>query len=60
MFKFLGVALALYAIHAVRSGEVYAKSRMSGRVVSRQESPEYFWVIIAIYTGLAVALLFVF
>ena len=60
MFKVLGVLVALYTIYAVIRGDVYAKSGPGGRVVSRQESPEYFWVVIAIYAGLSVALFFFF
>lgn len=60
MFKALGVLVALYSLYATMSGEVYARSGMSGRTISRQHSPRYFWVIIAIYAGLSVALMVVF
>lgn len=60
MFKALGILVALYTVHAAIKGEVYAKSGAWGRTVSRADSPEYFWVVIAIYAGLALALMFVF
>jgi hypothetical protein len=60
MFKALGILLSLYTAYAAAKGEVYAKSGPGGRVVSRQDSPRYFWAVIAIYAGLSVALLTVF
>jgi hypothetical protein len=60
VFKGLGLLVAFYAIFAAFSGEVYAKAGAAGRTVSRSDSPEYFWVVIAIYAALSVALLVVF
>ena len=60
MFKALGVLVGAYALYAAVKGEVYAKSGPWGRTVSREDSPEYFWVIIAIYAGLGVALMTIF
>ena len=60
LFKALGILVALYTIYAVRRGEVYAKSGVRGRTVSRDDSPGYFWVVIMIYAGLSVALVTVF
>jgi len=60
VFQALGVLVALYTAYAALSGEVYTKSGPGGRVVSRAESPEYFWVVIAVYAALGVALLTVF
>lgn len=60
MFKFLGVMLAIYVIYALKAGEVFAKSGASGHMVSRDESPTYFWGVIVIYAGLSIALLTVF
>jgi uncharacterized BrkB/YihY/UPF0761 family membrane protein len=60
MFKFLGVLVALYTIFAVVRGEVYAKSRAWGRSVQRSHEPRYFWVVVSIYSLLALALIFVF
>jgi hypothetical protein len=60
MFKVLGLMVGVYTLYAAVTGEVYAKSGAWGRTVSRAESPEYFWVVIAIYAGLALALATVF
>jgi len=60
MFKALGLIVGLYALYAAVAGEVYAKNGAWGRTVSRSESPEYFWIVIAIYAGLALALVTVF
>ena len=60
MFKALGALVGAYALYAAIKGEVYAKSGPWGRTVSRHDSPEYFWVVIAIYVGLSVALMTVF
>lgn len=51
---------AVYDLRDQARGEVYAKSGVRGRVVSRADSPEYFWVVIVIYAGLSVALITVF
>lgn len=60
MFKALGLLVALYTLYAVVKGEVYAKSGGWGKTVSRAEAPEYFWVVIAIYAALALALATIF
>ena len=56
MFKALGVLVGAYAVYAAVKGEVYAKSGPWGRTVSREDSPEYFWVVVTIYAGLGLAL----
>lgn len=60
MFKAIGVLVLLYCASAISQGEVYVKSGLGGRSVSRAESPEYFWVCVSIYIALALALLLVF
>lgn len=60
MFKVLGVMVILYALYAAYTGNVYAKSGVAGRTVKKDESPEYFWIVIVIYFGLGIALLTVF
>lgn len=60
MFKALGVLVALYTVHAIREGEVYAKSGIRGRRVSRDDAPTYFWAVIVTYAVLALALMTVF
>jgi hypothetical protein len=60
MFKAIGVVVALYTLYAAASGRVYAKSGPGGRMVSRRETPVYFWTVVAIYAGLSVALIAIF
>lgn len=60
MFKLLGILVLIYVVYAIASGRVFAKSGVSGRSVSREEEPQYFWVVVVIYAALGVALLTVF
>jgi len=60
LFKGLGVLLAIYTLFAIRQGEVFAKSGVWGKTISRRDSPRYFWVVIAIYLLLTLALLTIF
>lgn len=60
MFKAIGLLVAIYAVYSIVTGRVYAKSGVGGRVVSRQESPEYFWCVVVIYAGLSAALIWLF
>jgi hypothetical protein len=60
VFKAIGLLLAAYTLFAVLRGEVVAKSGPWGRVIQREHTPKSFWTVIAIYTGLAAALLTVF
>jgi len=60
MFKTLGIPAALYTLYAAFTGTVFTKSGPRGRMVSRKDSPEYFWVVIVIYLGLSIALMTVF
>jgi hypothetical protein len=62
VFKALGLVVAAYTLWAAVDGKVYAKQSglRGGRHVHKTEEPRYFWVVIAIYAGLSVALLTVF
>lgn len=60
MFKLLGLLVIAYALQAAYKGRVYAKAGPGGRHVDREESPEYFWMVIVCYLGLGVALLTIF
>ena len=60
LFKGLGVLLAIYTIYAICAGEVFAKSAAWGKTISRTDSPRYFWVVIAIYALLSLALMTIF
>lgn len=58
--KVLGGVVGLYTLFAAIKGEVYAKSGVSGRLVSKADSPGYFWVVIGIYAALTIALVTIF
>lgn len=60
MFAVIGIGVLMYTGYAVWRGEVFAKASWYGRVVSRVQSPEYFWTVIVIYAVLGIALLTVF
>lgn len=62
MFKLLGILVGCYTLWAAFDGKVYAKSGglRGPRMIVRESEPRYFWVVIAIYGGLSVALLTVF
>lgn len=60
IFKILGAMVGFYTCYAAVKGEVYAKSGILGRTVSRAASPTYFWTVIVIYAGLSVALIIIF
>jgi hypothetical protein len=60
MFKVLGVPLVLYVCYSVVAGRVLAKAGVRMREVHRDASPRYFWVVIAIYAGLSIALVTIF
>lgn len=60
MFKLLGILVGLYTVYAIAAGSVYAKAGPGGGLVSRQASPDYFWIVIAVYAGLSLALLVYF
>jgi hypothetical protein len=57
MFDLLGALLGLYVVYAIANGAVHAKRGPWGETVSRTQSPEYFWTVIAIYAALSVALI---
>ena len=56
LFDLLGVLLALYIAYSVYRGHVYGKSGAWGRTIVRDESPQEFWLLIAIYAALSVLL----
>ncbi|MGN6848047.1 MAG: hypothetical protein ACTHJK_01000 [Sphingomicrobium sp.] len=60
MFRIIGLLVGLYALFAMLRGEVIAKSGVWGRTISRRDEPANFWMTVAIYGGLAVALETVF
>jgi hypothetical protein len=60
MFKLFGGLVGLYTLAATLQGEVYAKSGVWGRTISKAREPRYFWAVIAIYAALSIALLTIF
>lgn len=62
MFKALGLIVAAYTLWAAFDGKVYAKAAglAGGRYIVKADEPRYFWVVIAIYGALSVALMTVF
>ena len=60
LFKLLGVLVIAYTLYAAWRGEVFARSGVWGKTSLREQSPRYFWAVIAIYGLLGLALLTVF
>jgi hypothetical protein len=60
LFKVLGVALSLYVVYGVSAGHIYAKRGIWGATIKRDEEPVGYWSTIVVYTGLSLALFFVF
>jgi hypothetical protein len=60
MFELLGALVGCYTLFAACKGVVHAKSGVWARTISREESPEHFWIVIAIYGALSIALLTIF
>lgn len=57
MFDILGIATGFYTLAAAVTGKVWARSGPGARLVTRDEAPHYFWVVITIYAGLSIALI---
>lgn len=60
MFDVLGALVAAYVVYAVIEGSVFAKRGPWGERIERAAEPHRFWAVIAVYTGLAVALVTIF
>lgn len=56
IFKLLALLVGIYTLYAVVAGEVFEKSGIWGRTITRKDSPVDFWMTIVIYAGLAVAM----
>jgi hypothetical protein len=54
--------VGVYTLWAALEGKVYAKPMGLRQIelVTKEDRPGYFWVVITIYAGLSVALLTVF
>lgn len=59
MFKGIAAMIAFYLLYAVSQGQVHAKSGLHMTVVSREESPVYFWLVIGCYGIVGAMLLFI-
>ena len=60
MFKAIGILVAIYTLYAAMLGEVFVKSGIRGKTISKGDSPPRFWTVIGIYALLSGALLTVF
>jgi len=60
VFKLLGAMVALYVVHALSVGEVYAKRGLWGATSKRSEEPIRYWSTVVVYGILSVALVLVF
>lgn len=60
MFDLLGGLVAAYVVYALFEGSVLAKRGPWGERIERATEPHRYWVVVAIYTGLAIALVTVF
>lgn len=56
MFDVIGIGVGIYTLYAAYVGQVWAKAGPGARLVERSVSPGYYWTVIGIYAGLAVAL----
>ena len=60
MFKGLGALLALYVVYGLTVGVIYAKRGPWGAAVKRAEDPFNYWAAVVVYSGLSLALFFLF
>jgi len=49
----------LYSLYSAYRGEVHAKQGLHMSVVTRTDSPVYFWIAIACYVVVATMILFI-
>lgn len=54
--RITGFALFAYTVYAIIQGQIYSKSGRGGGIVSKDESPDAFWLTVAIYFGVSIAL----
>ena len=60
MFKALGALLVIYLLHCLYRGDVFVKAGAWGRRIYRSEAPKAYWLNMALYALLALALFTVF
>jgi hypothetical protein len=60
MFKILGALLICYVAHGLSTGQIYGRYRAWGRTFRRDDDPWLYWSTMAVYSLLAMALIFLF
>lgn len=60
MFKLLGVLVAIYIVHCLATGAVYAKAGSWGRSYRRDEHAYGYWSAVGSYSVLVLMLFFLF
>jgi hypothetical protein len=60
VFKLLGILVALNVVYALSAGQVYARRGPWGALWKRSEHTFNYWAAVTVYSGLSVALFFVF
>ena len=60
MFKAVGTIVVLYLVYCLASGSVIAKAGPGGRRINRATSARHYWITMAVYALLAIALFTVF
>ena len=60
VFKILGFTVFAYTVYAIIQGRIYTKSGTGGGIVSKDQSPDAFWLTVAIYFGLSIVLCSIF
>jgi hypothetical protein len=55
-FKLLGFLLFAYTVMAVIQGRIVSRAGLWGRVLRKDETPDNFWLTVAIYIVASIAL----
>jgi hypothetical protein len=60
MFRLLGILLLCYVGYGIFIGRVYGRYHAWGRTFTRDGDPWHYWSTLAVYSLLAIALIFWF
>lgn len=60
MLAILGILLLGYVGYGILTGQVYGRYHAGGRTFTRDDDPWHYWSTLAVYSFLAVALIFWF
>ena len=60
MFKILGILLLCYVGYGFLTGRVYGRYHAGGWTFTQNDDPWYYWSTLAVYSLLAIALIFFF